>query len=276
MCRLFGLHGGRSPVRATFWLLDAPDSLSVQSRRNPDGFGIGTFEADGSAEIDVGDRAAHEDERFATEAREECSTVYVAHVRFASQGAVAARNSHPFAMDGRLLAHNGHIEGLPDDPELVRGETDTERLFALVTRAIRGRGGDVEDGLVATLRHVADTYPVYAANVVLATPTDLWALRYPEANELWVLERAPGTDLDQSSAQGTRIRSDELAHRPAVVVASEPLDADPGWRPLAAGELVHVDRDLAVRTQIALPDPPRHPLTLADLAPRAAVSQQRA
>ena len=276
MCRLFGLHGGRTPVRANFWLLDAPDSLAVQSRRNPDGFGIGTFEPDGTVEVDVGERAAHEDDRFATEAREECSTVYVAHVRYASQGAVARRNSHPFAMDGRLLAHNGHVEGLPEDPELVRGETDSERLFALITRAVRERGGDVEAGLVAALRHVAETCPVYAANVVLATQTDLWALRYPEPNELWVLEREPGSHLDQVSTQGTRIRSQELARRPAVVVASEPLDADPGWRLLSPGELVHVDRDLHVRLQLVLPDPPRRQLALADLAPLAATSQRQA
>ena len=30
MCRLFGLTAGRTRVRATFWLLDAPDSLEVQ------------------------------------------------------------------------------------------------------------------------------------------------------------------------------------------------------------------------------------------------------
>jgi glutamine amidotransferase len=37
MCRLFAMSGGRRPLRATFWLLDAPDALVRQSRRNPDG-----------------------------------------------------------------------------------------------------------------------------------------------------------------------------------------------------------------------------------------------
>ena len=48
MCRLFGLHAGRADVPATFWLLDAPDSLSAQSHRNPDGAGIGVFGPDGT------------------------------------------------------------------------------------------------------------------------------------------------------------------------------------------------------------------------------------
>jgi len=33
MCRLFGLTAGTNRVKATFWLLDAPDSLETQSRR---------------------------------------------------------------------------------------------------------------------------------------------------------------------------------------------------------------------------------------------------
>ncbi len=43
MCRLFGLTAGAARVKATFWLLDAPDSLQVQSHRNVDGAGLGFF-----------------------------------------------------------------------------------------------------------------------------------------------------------------------------------------------------------------------------------------
>jgi hypothetical protein len=49
MCRLFGLSAAPRRVTATFWLLDAPDSLAVQSRREPDGVGLGVFEPDGTA-----------------------------------------------------------------------------------------------------------------------------------------------------------------------------------------------------------------------------------
>ena len=47
MCRLFGLTAGAARVTATFWLLDAPDSLAIQSRRNADGAGLGYFGPDG-------------------------------------------------------------------------------------------------------------------------------------------------------------------------------------------------------------------------------------
>jgi glutamine amidotransferase len=69
------------------------------------------------------------------------------------------------------------------------------------------------------------------------------------------------------------VHSDDLAGHPAVVLASERMDDDPAWRLLAGGELLHVDARLAVSSTIAVDHPPRHPLTLADLAPNAAVSR---
>jgi glutamine amidotransferase len=51
------------------------------------------------------------------------------------------------------------------------------------------------------------------------------------------------------------------------------MDEDPGWGPLGSGELVHVGPDLSVERRTVLDRPPAHPLTLADLDPRAADSQ---
>src|SRR3954452_21984110 len=141
MCRLFGMTGGRRRMRATFWLLEAPDSLAKQSRLNPDGYGIGTFKDDDSADVDKRPAAAYEDELFAREAREEESRTFVAHVRYASTGGLTLENTHPFEQEGRIFAHNGYVGGLDAlehhlgaDLELVRGDTDSERLFSLITR----------------------------------------------------------------------------------------------------------------------------------------------
>jgi glutamine amidotransferase len=285
MCRLFGMSGGREPVRATFWLLDARDSLAVQSRREPDGTGIGWFEG-GRAEVDKRPVAAYQDRRFAQEARELRSPTFVAHIRFASTGGLEPSNTHPFCQDGRLFAHNGVLGDLPalerelgDARALVRGDTDSERFFALVTKHARANGGDVGQALVTAARWAAEHLPVYALNVILTGPDELWALRYPETHGLWLLERRAGgptgaRHLDHASAAGTiRVRSGELRDRASVVVASEPMDEDPGWEPLGCGELLHVAPDLGVTRRRALTEPPAHPLTLADLDPRAAASQ---
>jgi predicted glutamine amidotransferase len=285
MCRLFGMSGGSEPVRATFWLLEAPDSLAQQSRREPDGTGLGWFDADGTPEVSKQPLAAYEDHKFAQEAKEVESRTFVAHVRYASTGGLTTENTHPFELDNRLFAHNGVIAGLDqldahlgDDRELVRGETDSERFFALITREAR-RTGDVGQAIAGAVGWIADHLPVYALNFVLISDSDLWAFRYPDTHDLHVLERAPGggsghRHLDHASARGSvRVRSAELANRPAVIVATEEMDEDAGWRALESGQLLHVDATLAATVTTIIDRPPAHPLTLADLDPRAAASQ---
>jgi predicted glutamine amidotransferase len=280
------MSGGAQRVRATFWLLEAPDSLAAQSRREPDGTGVGCFDAAGAPQLAKQPIAAYQDEAFAREARELESTTFVAHIRYATTGAIDARNTHPFAQRGRIFAHNGVIQDLDrlerelgDDRALVQGETDSERLFALVTRETERRDGDVGGGIVAAARWVAAELPLYAINLVLATADGLWALRYPDVHELWVLQRGAGgirggRHLDAASAAGSvRVRSAQLARHPAVIVASEPMDEDPGWRALEPGELVHVPATLELESTIALDGPPARQLTLADLEPRAAAAQ---
>lgn len=280
MCRLFGMSAGERPASATFWLLQAPDSLSTQSRREPDGAGIGWFDSAGRAQLSKQPIAAYEDAAFAREARELSSANFVAHVRFASTGALTVQNTHPFEMEGRLFAHNGVIGDLPalerelgQALSLVGGETDSERFFALITRETAASGGELGAGIESACRWVATNLPVYAINFVLATSEGLWVLRYPRTHPLFVLERSPGTPLEHASTLGTRVRSHEGVQRPLVVFASERMDADPGWRELRPGELMHVGPDLSVKRSTILREPPAHPLSLQDLDARAQASQ---
>jgi glutamine amidotransferase len=287
MCRLFGLAAGARRVTATFWLLEAPDSLAEQSRREPDGTGLGWFGDDGRPSVDKQPLAAYADPAFARRAHEVRSTTFVAHVRYASTGGLDERNTHPFEQDRRLFAHNGVIEGLDQlderlGPEraLVQGDTDSERLFALITKETRAAGGDVGAGIAAAARWVAAELPVFAMNLILVAAGELWALRYPDTHDLFVLRRAAGgpsgrRHLEHASAAGRiRVRAGELATSPAVVLATERMDDDPGWQELEPGVLVHVDKDLSVRHSTILDGPPRHLLTLSDLGATAAASQQ--
>jgi predicted glutamine amidotransferase len=286
MCRLFGLSAAPRRVRATFWLLEAPDSLARQSRREPDGTGLGTFAEDGSPEVDKQPLAACQDQQFVQEAKERESSTFLAHIRYASTGGLDPRNTHPFEQRGRLFAHNGVIQDLPaleaelgDYRGLVAGDTDSERFFALITKNIDANGGDVGAAIAAAARWVADNLPVYAINLILTTPTELWALRYPETHDLFLLQRAAGgphggRHLEHASTAGRiRARSGDLSDQPAVVVASERMDEDPGWQALRPGELLHVDNRLGCTRQIVLRRPPRHLLTLDQLGAHAAASQ---
>ncbi len=282
MCRLFGLHAGRNVVMANFWLLDAADSLAAQSKRNPDGAGIGVFDAAGEPVLDKQPIAAWEDAQFAAEAKSLSGTTFLAHVRYATTGNLDVGNTHPFLQDGRLFAHNGVVEGMDTldarlaqlgVASLVMGQTDSERVFALITSAIRARGGDVGSGLTDAVKWLAANVPIFALNVLLATATDMWALRYPDAHGLYVLNRPGGLTEFEMQTQRIRASSGQLNERPSVVFASEPMDDDPAWRLMDPGVLVHVDASLTVTNSMVLPDPPAQQLTLADLSGRAAAAQ---
>lgn len=284
MCRLFGLHAGTAAVPATFWLLNAKDSLSVQSHRNPDGAGIGAFGADGTPTVDKQPLAAWLDPQFTSAAHDLRGTTFVAHVRYASIGGNVVADTHPFLQDGRLFAHNGVVQGLVeldarlaelDAADLVHGDTDSERIFALITVETRRHGGDVEAGLAAAIAWVSENLPVYALNLVMSTATDLWALRYPATHELHVLVRSVSDtdrDLDARTSR-IRVRSTQLTAGGLVLIASERMDDNPGWRLLETGELLHVNADLSVETSRPFASTPHHLLQLAQLDATAATSQ---
>jgi predicted glutamine amidotransferase len=282
MCRLFGLSAAPERITATFWLIGAPDSLTAQSHREPDGVGLGYFRPDGTAVLHKRPVAAYQDAAFARAAREASSSTFLAHVRYATTGGLRPENTHPFLQDGRLFAHNGAVAGLDrldekiredlgtSAADLVQGDTDSERIFALITADVR-RHGDVQRGIADAVNWIAENLPVYALNLLLTTPTDLWALRYPATHPLYVLSRpaggVTGTDgLDHRGRPGTvHARSDDLAASPATIVATERMDDDPGWRPLAPGELLHVSNGQHVTSQILFSRPPAHPLARTEL-----------
>ncbi len=113
--------------------------------RNTDGTGLGVFDADGRPQLYKELIAAWQDGDFATEAHRTTGTTFVAHVRYVTTGALDIRNTHPFLQDGRIFAHNGVLEGLDGIDErlreigtydLVLGQTDSERVLALITGSV--------------------------------------------------------------------------------------------------------------------------------------------
>ena len=263
VCRLFGLTSGETRVRTTFWLLDAPDSLEVQSHRNADGAGLGYFGPDGEPVLDKQPEPAFRDREFQRAARQAESTAFVAHVRWATAGGRTERNTHPFGMKDRVMAHNGGFGSLAQleaelgpYADLVLGDTDSERYFALITKETDAHGGDVGAGIAAAASWIGRHLPVSSLHVIVAAPDELWALRYPDQHALHILERPEGGgELHVRSATSSVHMPSRAA---SVVVASEELDGESGWRMLAPGELVHVRTDLGVQARIAVPEPPAH------------------
>jgi predicted glutamine amidotransferase len=205
MCRLFGMSGGMHEVQATFWLLDAPTSLITQSESQPDGVGLGTFETDGTPSIYRKPVAANRSQTFIASAHAVRSRTFLSHIRHATAGEPTLENTHPFEQQGRIFAHNGVLGDLPglrrrlgSYAGLVCGSTDSELFFTLVTKCIDERSGDIGAGIAAAANEIAAEIPLYSLNMVLTTPTDVWALRYPDTNELWILEGSIGGFVEGS------------------------------------------------------------------------------
>lgn len=268
------MTAGRVPVAATFWLLGASDSLAQQSRNNPDGTGLGTFDDQGRPVQERQALAALDDQAFAAAARERRSCTFLGHIRHGTGGGVSVDNTHPFEFDGRFYAHNGLIqqvaaleEHLGSDLLRVKGQTDSERYAALVAREVQRAGGDVGAGITSAARWISENLPIYSINLLVTAPHELWALRQGDSHPLLVLDRRSsqtGPLHHQGSPGTTTVRCAGLSDVPSVVVATEAMDADPGWEAMRPGELLHVGPDLHLTRTVTLSEP-RHQLKLDQL-----------
>ena len=81
-----------------------------------------------------------------------------------------------------------------------------------------------------------------------------------------MLERPGQGGLHVRSATSS-VRVPALETAGSVVVASEQLDGETGWRMLAAGELVHVGPDLRVDSAVVITEPPARPVPLSGRNP---------
>jgi len=170
MCRLVAYLGQRD-VLLDDVLVKPVNSLvsqSLQAREtniptNGDGFGLGWYAPDVSQEpaLFTSTTPAWSDRNLSHLTSKIKSSVFFAHVRAASEGGVTQYNCHPFVFENWMLMHNGCIDGfihvkrhlrrlLDDDIyNWIKGDTDSEHLFALFLQRSKGRD-------LSTLTQVAD------------------------------------------------------------------------------------------------------------------------
>jgi len=221
-----------------------------------DGWGIG-FVQDGDALLFREPEAASESRWLAfLQERDPQSTIALAHVRRATQGARLLRNSQPFGRElgGRmhLFIHNGMLPGIEADPRFALGryrtigDTDSEHAFcALMDRlAPRWDAGvpDLDDRLAEIVAFAARLRDLGPANFIYTDGDVIFAHGHRRRSDagpitppgLHVLCRrcvaGPGGDAVQDVA----------------LLASVPLTAEP-WSALGEGEVVALHEGQVVR-----------------------------
>jgi len=238
MCRHLAYLGPPAPLAR--FLFDPPHSLVHQSWAprdmrgggtiNADGFGVGWFGPDGPIRYRR-HTPIWSDTTLPGLAATVSAPAVLAAVRSATEAMpVVETAAAPFAGDGWLFSHNGRITGWPGSVGALAGAlpatdlltleapTDAALLWALVRDRLR-----------------AGATPAEAVTTVVAE----------------VGRAAPGSRLNLLLTDGTTIVASTVGHAlsvhfgSGVLVASEPLDDEPGWRPVP-------DRTLLVATATGL------------------------
>jgi predicted glutamine amidotransferase len=198
------------------------------------------------------------------------SHVVIAHVREATVGDRRADNTQPFRMRQWLFAHVGEvagftavrermIESLPDFLRRnIRGQTDSEVLFHVVLSFLHDAGQldsvDVAgSAIVGALRGAVTLADRYTREVG-ATPGSL-TLALTNGRQLYAMRRGSSLCLaqrDRLARRGDGMDSKQgqsQAVRYAMVASHRGTSAPTGYREIADGEVVCIDRDLHVTLQ---------------------------
>lgn len=203
-------------------------------------------------------------------ARVTSSSCILAHVRAATGGNfdVSEANCHPFRYQRFSFMHNGHLpafkqlrrpllQQLGDTAfENIRGTTDTEHVFALVTEHLVGKEEQsscrllaeaLEQGIAAVKALIREHAPGTHCylNLVLADGEHAAACRYssdPDYIDSLYYNRGAGY-----RCEGERCWMEPDSGRArAILVSSEPLNKGPRWHPVPRNHMVLIDRELNI------------------------------
>lgn len=238
MCRHLAYLG--PPVTIASVVLEPPHGLLHQSYApsdmrgggtiNADGFGVAWYpDSDGPAVRYRSSAPLWSDTSFPAIAGSIRSTAIVGAVRSATTGMpVTVEAAAPF-QDGRwLFSHNGMVRGWPESMrhhaealpavELLRLDalTDSALLWATVRGGLRA-GIPAADVITGALQITEEQAPGSRLNLLLTDGHTVWATAWYHALSV------------------RHINADSGA---AVVVASEPLDHEPGWQEVPDRHLV--------------------------------------
>jgi glutamine amidotransferase len=235
VCRHLAYLG--PPAALSRLLFDAPHGLARQSWAprdmrgggtiNADGFGVGWFAQDAPV-VYRSSRPLWSDAALPQLAAATSAVAVLAAVRSATVGMPVTESAAAPFHEGRwLFSHNGRVTGWPDsvtgpaaelpvrDLLTLDAPTDSALLWALVRARLRA-GSPPGSALSDVVTLVAAAAPGSRLNLLLTDGRSVAATTYGHALSV-------------------------LAAGDSVLVASEPLDDDPGWRPVPEHSLLVAD-----------------------------------
>ena len=261
MCRYYGLRANM-PTQVDWHLVQAPNSLLAQSRRDlsgfehADGWGIAAYDGD-QVRIRRRASAAHDGHYFrAAAARVEATTV-LAHVRRATVGRIGLINTHPFVHGPFSLVHNGTVpyfteirsrllEAITTEHRAaIQGGTDSEHLLHLILATHAQSGGSLFASLEIALRLVIalcreiGQEPHLGLNVLLTDGVRMVGSRWRRTLHYFE-QHGAGPALGGHAACATDYR--------ALIIASEPIEGT-DWPEVPERSVFEVTPDLRLQIE---------------------------
>ncbi|MGD9864220.1 MAG: class II glutamine amidotransferase [Pseudodonghicola sp.] len=257
MCELLGVSSS-DPVRVTYSLHAFAEHGGL-IHPNKSGWGIAYHEGKDALLIKEAEPASDSPWVRFIETQPLTSTCVIAHVRYASVGALSFSNTHPFIRElgGRahFFAHNGSLKGiwtempLQSDEFRPIGETDSEYAFCVLLErlAVLWRGSSEKPPLSERLAIIAEAASAFralgSANFLYSDGDVLFAhshkRRWDEGGGSFSEPRAPGLSL--STGRNLSVKGLKVAapHEKASVLylASVPLTSE-GWTPVPEGTVL--------------------------------------
>ncbi len=278
MCRFVYYRG--AAIRLSSLITEPVHSIIHQSYHskereeplNGDGFGVGWYapeETDRPVVFkDV--TPAWNNQNLANLAPVVRSPCIVAHIRAATPGLpVSQLNCHPFSWGKFAFAHNGEVGGfrairrqiqseLSEEAfNLLRGSTDSEHLFALFANNFgHYSGSSTLDAMASALGDAITTVEALKneqgidtasmLNVVLTDGESAVVTRYASSGQ----QKPHSLYLHQGSAyecvDGVCHMRDRSESGNTVLVASEPLSHDDGWKRVDANCMLLIDKEFVI------------------------------
>lgn len=267
MCRLVAYLGQNILLEDV--LVKPINSIVMQSLRaressiptNGDGFGLGWYAPDISPApaLFTSIAPAWNDRNLLNLTAKIQAPAFFAHVRAASAGGVTQYNCHPFAYGNWMLMHNGgihkfssikrYIRRLLDDDiyDWIKGETDSEHLFALFLQLAKGRDleqlsvvADVLQETFVIIEQLLQTHHqsgISHYNICLTDGHRLLASRY-----------CTDESVIPETLHYTESNPFKDGARNCVLISSEKLtDTEAEWQTVPAHHLILVDYDRRVQ-----------------------------
>lgn len=175
------------------------------------------------------------------------STHVIAHIRKATQGAVALENCHPFRRElwGRywVFAHNGNLENFQASTSLYQpvGKTDSEQAFCLILETLRRNfphGYPALPELYAVLKGITAHLSSYGIfNYLLSDGTHFFA--HCSTKLCYIVRQAPFAAahlIDQDLT--VDFRELTTPNDRVAVITTLPLTDNETWTPIDPGQLL--------------------------------------